>query len=396
MDLRPLTPRTRRVLLTSVALLLAFLVALPWIATPLIGARIRAMAADRGYDVSWQALAFRWPFGVEVRTLAVARREGPGPALRAERVAVSLAPRFLRLRPRITRLELDGMHVRLPAASEAEADPVVTPDEDSRGPASPRVRAAAEQLAQALLLPARRLPEIRITSLDVHRGDSLFARLDALTLTHRTKGVQLAVTGLLAADQRVPFGAALDWSRDDRLTGRATFDMGESARAVSRLEMSVDGRVSQDRRSGVLRIADGSRLRVGQLDLLLSGDVQRTGPRFRFALRADGLTADDVQQSVPSAMLGPLADLTVRGSWDWRASLDVDVASPESTSFAADVIPHGLVLGPDGARVPLRRLHGPFLATIHVPRGPVHRDLSPANPDFRPLDRVSPLLREAL
>jgi membrane peptidoglycan carboxypeptidase len=26
----------------------------------------------------------------------------------------------------------------------------------------------------------------------------------------------------------------------------------------------------------------------------------------------------------------------------------------------------------------------------------VHRDLSPANPDFRPLDRISPLLREAL
>jgi hypothetical protein len=114
------------------------------------------------------------------------------------------------------------------------------------------------------------------------------------------------------------------------------------------------------------------------------------------ALEADGLTAERVHQGVPAAVLGPLADLSVRGSWDWHASLDVNVARPESTQFTADVIPHGLVLGPDGERVALRRLEGPFLATIHVPRGPVQRDLSPENPDFRPLERISPLLREAV
>ncbi len=392
----PLTPRTRRWLIATGVILLALVLALPWIATPLIGARLRATAADRGYDVNWGALTFRWPLGVEVRALSVARRTGPGPALRAERVAVSLAPRFLSLRPRITRLELDGMSIQLPAGSEREADAMDTPAEDSRGPASPRVRAAADQVAQVLLLPARRLPEIRITSLDVTRGDSLFARLDALTLTHRANGVQMAAAGLLANEQRVPFDIALDWNRDDRLTGRASFDLGGPVRAVSRLELSVDGRVTQDRRAGVLRIAEGTRLRLGQFELALSGEVQRKGPRFRWVLEADRLTADGLQQSVPPAMLGPLADLSMSGSWDWRASLDVNVAWPESTRFTADVIPHSLVLGPDGARVPLRRLQGPFLAAIHVPRGTVYRDLSPENPDFRPLELVSPLLREAL
>ena len=59
MSLRSPTPRTRRVLFASGALLLALVLALPWYATPLIGARLRAMAADRGYDVHWDALRFR-------------------------------------------------------------------------------------------------------------------------------------------------------------------------------------------------------------------------------------------------------------------------------------------------------------------------------------------------
>ena len=396
MNLGTLSPRARRVLLASGALVLVLLILLPWIAAPLIGARLRAMAADRGYDVSWHTLSFRWPLGAEVRALNVSKRSGPGLGLSAERVAVSLAPRFLRLRPRITNLELDRVSIRLPGSSEGDTDAGEAPGEDARGPASARVREAAEQLAQTLMLPARLLPVVSITSLDVVRGDSLFARLDALTLTHRGKGVQLAAAGLLANEQRVPFDLAFDWNQDDRLTGRATFDLGGPVRAVSRLELAADGRVTQDRRAGVVRIADGSLLRVGQFELSISGDVQRRGPRFRFAVRADGLTADGVQQSVPPAMLGPLADLSVRGSWDWHASLDVDVALPESTRFTADVIPHGLVLGPDGSRVPLRKLQDPFLATIHMRRGPVYRDLSPENPDFRPLERVSPLLREAL
>jgi len=396
MSLRSPTPRTRRVLLASGALLLALVLALPWIATPLIGARLRAMAADRGYDVHWQTLSFRWPLGVEVRVLTVSRREGPGPELRAERVAVSLAPRLLRLRPRITRLELDGMSIRLPAASELDAEPEAATGDDTQGPASPRVRAAADQVAQALLLPARRLPEIRITSLDVARGDSLFARLDVLTLTHRANGAQLAASGLLANEHRVPFDIALVWNADDRLTGQMAFHLAGMADSSSRLRMAVDGRVTQDRRAGVLRIADGSRFQIGPVALSFSGDVRRQGPRFRFALEADSLTAERVQRGVPPAVLGPLTDLSVRGSWDWHASLDVDVARPESTHFTADVIPHGLQLGPDGARVPLRRLEGPFLATIHVPRGPVQRDLSPENPDFRPLERIGPLLREAV
>jgi hypothetical protein len=388
-----LRPPPRSWLITGGAILL-FLVALPWIVTPIVGGRLRAAAAERGFETRWRKLAWHWPMGVEVRGLELDRRESRSPVLRAEALELTLVPRWTSLRPRVTKLALDRARVLLPAASEDE--PERAPEEPRGGPASPRVRAAATQLADVLLLPARRLPAVRLTDLELVRGDSLFARLEALTLTHREGGTQLAAVGLLARDAPVPFDLAFDWRRDDRLSGRASFDLGGPVRAVSRFSVMVEGRLSQDRRAGIVRIADDSRLRVGQFELALSGEVHRQGPRFQLAVEARGLTADGIQESLPPAMLGPLADLSVRGSWDWRASLDVDVSAPDSTRVMADVVPHGLALGPDGARLPLHRLATPFLATIHAPRGPVFRELAPESPSFRPLERVSPLLREAL
>ena len=48
MSLRSPTPRTRRVLLASGALLLALVLALPWVATPLIGAAKALYLDQRG------------------------------------------------------------------------------------------------------------------------------------------------------------------------------------------------------------------------------------------------------------------------------------------------------------------------------------------------------------
>jgi hypothetical protein len=247
------------------------------------------------------------------------------------------------------------------------------------------------------MLPARRMPEVRLLNLDISRGDSLFAHFDALELVHAHGGVQFATHGVLGGEERVPFEAAVQWQKDDRLEGRASFEIPEENRESSSLRGVVDGRVTQDRRQGVLRVQPGSRLVVGRTELELQGEVRRDGPRFRLSVNAKGLTASDVQESFPRAMLGPLADLTVKGSWDWLASLDVDVARPESTRFTADVVPHGLVLAGGGARLPIFQLAGPFVAHIHVPRDRVvYRELSFDNPNYRPLDLIHPFLREAV
>src|SRR5438445_29835 len=85
-------------------------------------------------------------------------------------------------------------------------------------------------LAEALLLPARRLPELRLTDLELERGDLALARLDALSLAHRAGGVQLAATGVLRSERRVRFDVVLDWGEHDRLVGRATFHVPDATR----------------------------------------------------------------------------------------------------------------------------------------------------------------------
>ena len=389
--------RPPRVVVLVLAGLLLLGIVLPPLLVPILADRIRHEAAARGLDAHWQRLSFAWPLHVALDGLTV-RRDGRD-LVQAGHVRVALGPRGFSWRPHVTHLELEDTHLVLPASTH-EDDAEVAPDtrdEDTPGaPSAPRVRAAAQQLADLLLLPARQFPTLRVSRLTVQRGDSLFARLDAFTLVHVQGGVQLAATGALIGERAMPFDVALQWHRDDRLVGRLAFDVPEQDGSATTLPFMVEGRVTQDRHAGVLRIVEPTHVSVGPITLRVAGEVQRRGPTFSLALEVDSLTARTVQRQMPRAMLGPLADLPVTGSWDWRASLAVDVADPDRTRFTADVLPHGLALSGRDATLPLAALAGPFTATIHVPRGLVTRDLSDANPHYRPLTRISPALQHAL
>ena len=227
--------------------------------------------------------------------------------------------------------------------------------------------------------------------------DSLVARFDALSLEHHAGGAQFAAVGVLGGEHRVPFDVSFQWRSDDGVVGRASFRIPDERHFDAPVAILIDGRVTQDRHAGVLRVEPGTHVSVGQTEMSIAGDVERAGPRFRLALEMDHLSADAVQQSLPRAVLGPLRDLSVTGSWDWRASLDLDVARPDSTRFTADVIPHGLALTGGASRLHLAQLARPFVAEIHVPPDRiVFRDLSDSNENFRPLARISPLLRAAV
>src|SRR5262245_20312013 len=293
-------PRTVRWLGIVAAALLLLAIVLPALVTPWLGGRVQAFARARSLEAKWKRLAFEWPATVVLRGI-VLRHGADGPLVfSADRAEAALAPKLWSLKPRIVRLELQGARIALPAETETTSEASADQVQNSRlGPAAPRVRAAAEQLADALLLPARRLPELRLTDIDVLRGDSLFARLDALSLTHRSGGAQFAAVGLLAGDQHVPFDATLHWRSDDRLLGRANFRIPDERGDESPLVFVADGRVTQDRHAGVVRIEPGTRLTVGQADVQLDAELRRAGPRFRLGLEMDHLSADAVQQSLP-------------------------------------------------------------------------------------------------
>jgi membrane peptidoglycan carboxypeptidase len=96
-------------------------------------------------------------------------------------------------------------------------------------------------------------------------------------------------------------------------------------------------------------------------------------------------------------MLGPLRDLGVRGSFDYRLSFDLDLARPDSVGFLADVIPHGLWLDSLRTKLDIATLDRPFVATIHLPRGRLEtRELSAANPRFLPLAAIDSTLTHAV
>src|SRR5258706_404218 len=219
----------------------------------------------------------------------------------------------------------------------------------------------------------------------------------ALAPEHHAGGAQFAAVGVLGGEHRVPFDVSFQWRSDDGVVGRASFRIPDERHFDAPVAILFDGRVTQDRHAGVLRVEPGTHVSVGQTEMSIAGDVERAGPRFRLALEMDHLSADAVQQSLPRAVLGPLRDLPVTGSWDWRASLDLDVARPDSTRFTADVILHGPPLTGGASRLHLAQLARPFVAEIHVPPDRiVFRDLSDSNENFRPLARISPLLRAAV
>src|SRR6476661_5278596 len=155
-------PSFVRPALFTVAALLTLAALLPMCVAPLVGAGLHAQAHARGFDAHWDRLAFAWPLRVELHGLTVMHTSTGAPFVRAARVQVSLGPRGFSLRPRISRLVIERAHVTLPSGGNEEDSTTVREDDaaGTAGPASPRVRVAAEQLAEALLLPARRLPEL--------------------------------------------------------------------------------------------------------------------------------------------------------------------------------------------------------------------------------------------
>jgi len=242
------------------------------------------------------------------------------------------------------------------------------------------------------------LPELHLHDLRLSRGGEPAFTLDGLDLTRDAKAVNLALAGVAYGDSETPFDALLRWQQDDRLTARAELRMSNSAPpSPASLVVSLDGHVTQDAKARELRVADGTTLRVGRIAAGVTGRVSAAGPRFRLGIAADRLSADDFRRSLPAAVLGPLAGLELRGTFDWHAGVDLDLARPDSVRFYADVIPHGLVLDPALSRPSLAAIAGPFTAQIHLPRGQMAiREMSDANPHYRPLDRISPFLRDAV
>jgi hypothetical protein len=369
--------------------------------------RLRHAAAGRGLEASWRTLRFATPLTLRIGGLAVSRPSGGDTLLAAESIAVSLDPwSLLLLSPRPSRVEIAHAWLRAPAPAPGAAEP--PPDEapvPSRATAE-RLRRTADAIARLMLAPARRLPvlDLRDVEIQAARADESEASGAAaltirhLELTRYTRGVRLAGTGRIALEQPVQFQFALDYGQDDRIAGQLWFGVPDSVRrTLDTLMVRVDGAVTQDRRRGVLELHDHTRVWIGSLPLILAGRMERRGPRASLRLAADGLTQALIERSIPAPLLGPLTQLSLEGSFDYRLALDLDVARPDSVALAVDVLPHGLALNADGTDLPILGLDEPFVALIHLPRRRTAvRELARDNPFYRPLEDIDSILVHAV
>jgi len=383
--LRRLPPRTRGLILLAalVALPLGVVAARALLVSAIAG-RLRHAAAGRGLEASWRTLDFAGGLRVRVLGLSVSKTGGGEALFTADSLTVALDPwplLLLAARP----------------ASDSVPDDAPAP----RATAG-RLRRTAEALSRLMLAPARRWPELSLRDVtfeaqrpaDPEAATTPTLAIDALELAHARGGIQLDGGGRLALEQAVPFQLDLDYGLDDRLTGRMWFGVPDSTRgALDTLTVRVDGTMTQDRRHGALEVHDPTRVWIGSLPLRLGGRIERRGPRLSLTLAADSLTGPLITRSIPAPLLGPLTQLALEGSFDYRLALDLDVARPDSVGLAVDVLPHRLGLNADGTNLPILGLDEPFTALIHLPRGrSAVRELSRDNPFYRPLEDIDSTL----
>jgi hypothetical protein len=393
-------------LVLVLALVLGFLGFGARVAREMVAAKIRSAAADRGLAARWSALTVSLPGEVAVSHLLLAQASGDT-AFRADSLNVVIDPwSLLILKPRVRALALMHASVRL-HGSAADADTLAPEDQGPKAAArrarSQRLRRSAENLVRLLLAPARESPRVTLRGVTIYSGGSDETLVSNLTLSWlaivpSASGVHLASRGSITTDRRVPFELMLDYGHDDRITGGARFLIpGADRGRADPLRLAIDGRAVQDRATGRVELEDGTKLTIGKITLQLSGSVARDGPSVRFKLAADRLDEARIVKSVPRAVLGPLTGLAVHGSFDYRAGLDLDLSRPDSVQLFADVIPHALALDPAETQLPILAIDHPFMAIVHLPHGVMAtREISPANPHFRPLDQIDSTLVHAV
>ncbi len=389
-------------------LLLALVFALPPMLTRIVENRLHAAAARRGYTATWSHLALRFP-RLAVHDLRLTRGGGDTVfAVDSLEVTLRLRPLLLlRVRPGLVRIAHATVQAGGAAAAEEDSlEALAAPEPPAAHeprPADPGVRAAADALVRLLLVPARELPETDLADVTLAMDDREGARtlhLDHLRLAHRSRGTRgtrsvLEAEGFARLPREVPFDLDMTYDHHDRVTGHARFGVPDPARGtVEALTVTLDGTFHQRRRQGAVAI-DSTIVRFGDIPVRIAGGLERRGPRIHLKLEADSLTAARWRRSVPRPVLGPLLELDIAGAWDQRLSFDLDLAEPDSVTFDADVIPHGMRLAGSGA-LDLPALEQPFVARIHLPNHTVERDLSERNPHFRPLAEIDSNLVHAV
>ncbi len=393
----------------AVVILLLLAVATPFLwrgmVASIAGSQLRRAAASRDLAVSWTSLRADLPARITLRGLELRRTPAADTLFRGDSLVVELeVSSLLTGRPRLGRIVAARAEARAPGRSSAEMDtlaPDLPAQEGAAAGRAERLKRSVASLARLLSSPARELPRLElhdVTLLSGREEDALLrgAHLGWLQVTRVRGRVRLSGAGTLLSRNELPFEITGSYGSDDRFSGALRLTMpDEQGGRGEPLLISARGALSQH--GNAVRFANGTRVKIGEVPLEIAGEVDGSRPRIVLGVQASGLSDAMVRGSLPRGLLGALVNLGVDGTWDQRVLLDLDLSRPDSVQFDADVIPHGLRLDPERTQLRLLGLEEPFQAAIHLPGGRVvTRDLSEANPFYRPVLSISPHLTYAV
>ena len=124
----------------------------------------------------------------------------------------------------------------------------------------------------------------------------------------------------------------------------------------------------------------------------------RPKPTKQIALRIDkpDFPAEDLFSSLPQGLFSTLSGIKVKGDLSWFVNFFVDLSLPDSLVFETELKRHQFAVLSYG-NSDLLKINGPFSYTAYEKGVPVRSFMvGPENPDFRPIEKISPFLKLAV
>jgi len=144
-------------------------------------------------------------------------------------------------------------------------------------------------------------------------------------------------------------------------------------------------------------VDSSTRIRFNRLDFHPSL-IYRSHPSHQISIRIvkEPFPANDLFESLPSGLFTTLHGVEVQGELSWYLDFYVDLSIPDSLRFTTELKRHHFTLVSQGSS-DLTRMNHSFEYTAYEKGIPVKSFIvGPENPDFRPLDKISPYLIHAV
>jgi hypothetical protein len=117
---------------------------------------------------------------------------------------------------------------------------------------------------------------------------------------------------------------------------------------------------------------------------------------YELKVNTGWLNAQDIFDSLPQGMFDELAGMQVSGKLNYKLNIYLNTASPDNVQFDSRLDKDGFNIIKYG-KTDLTKLNSPFVYTPYEKDKPMpSRTIGPGNPNYTPLNQISPDLRNAV